>query len=162
MRAKILAPIIGLFMALASPAVACPDYTLWGQQQYTYTGNDLWTPRPMNVVAGGNNNMTAHCRHIRARNWNGPMPGFMITPPDFSVTVRGIRGYQLEFRVVSDCDATLLINTAGVNWYFDDDDNGNLDPKIRLTRPAGDGIYDVWVGSYDGSACNAQLIMETF
>lgn len=150
-----------MFWAMATVASACPDYQLWGNERYTVTGNQLYRPQVLNVVAGGNNFMPG-CRHIRAHNWRGEIPGYMITQPDFSITINGIRGYQLEFRVISQCDATLLINTAGVNWYFDDDDNGNLDPKIRLTRPAGDGIYDIWIGTVDGSQCNAQLIIETF
>jgi hypothetical protein len=54
-----------------------------------------------------------------------------------------------------------LINTASVNWYYDDDDNGDLDPKIVLTRPA-DGYLDIWVGTYDGAYCDAILSLETF
>jgi hypothetical protein len=64
-------------------------------------------------------------------------------------------------RVVSECDAALLINTASANWYYDDDDNGDLDPKIVLTRPA-NGRIDIWIGTYDGEFCNAQLQLETF
>jgi len=148
------------FMILAGGAQACPDYQLWGVERYELTGRQLYSPVSLNVRAGGQYNLS-NCG-IRARNWSGPMPGYVIGRPDFSLTINGIKGYQLEFRVVSQCDSTLLINTAGVNWYFDDDDNGNADPKIRLTRPAGDGIYDVWIGTFDGSQCNAQLIVETF
>ncbi len=147
-------------LATSWGAQACPDYQLWGNERFELTGSQLYSPHRLNVVAGGQYNV-ANCG-IRARNWSGPMPGYMIKEPDFSITVSGIKGYQLEFRVESQCDATLLINTAGVNWYFDDDDNGNADPKIRLTRPAGDGIYDVWIGTFDGNNCNAQLIIETF
>lgn len=63
--------------------------------------------------------------------------------------------------VVSRCDSALLINTASGSWYYDDDDNGNLDPRIVLTRPL-DGQIDIWVGTYDGDFCDAQLRMETF
>ena len=34
--------------------------------------------------------------------------------------------------------------------WNDDDDNGNLDPKIVLTRPV-DGRIDVWIGTFDGT-----------
>lgn len=144
----------------ASAASACPDYNLWGNQVYEMTGSQLYTPRALNVRAGGNINLE-RCR-IRSLNWDGAMPGYVIEAPDFSITVSGLSGYQLEFRTVSSCDTVLLINTAGANWYFDDDSNGNADAKIRLARPSGDGIYDIWVGTYDGSVCNAQLIVETF
>lgn len=148
------------FAVSTTAAAACPDYNLWGNQVYEMTGAQLYSPRAMSVQAGGNINLE-RCR-IRSRNWNGAMPGYVISAPDFSITVRGLTGYQIEFRTVSNCDTVLLINTAGANWYFDDDDNGNADAKIRLTQPSGDGIYDVWVGTYDGSYCDAQLIVETF
>jgi len=48
-----------------------------------------------------------------------------------------------------------------VNWFYDDDDNGNLDPRIVLTRPS-NGIIDIWVGTYDGEYCDAVLSLETF
>ena len=69
--------------------------------------------------------------------------------------------YKLAISVVSRCDAALLINTGSVNWFYDDDDNGNLDPRIVLTRPS-NGIIDIWVGTYDGDYCDAVLSMETF
>jgi len=70
-------------------------------------------------------------------------------------------GLRLVISAVSACDAALLINTSSANWYYDDDDNGNQDPRIVLTRPV-DGRIDVWIGTYDGEYCNAQLKMETF
>ena len=145
---------------IGTATIACPDYTLWGRETYETTARELYTPRSLNVVAGGDINLE-RCR-IRARNWTGPMPGWVIREPDFSITIYGLSGYQLEFRVESNCDSVMLINTAGANWYYDDDDNGYGDPKIRLTRPSGDGIYDIWIGTYDGNQCDARLIMETF
>ncbi len=112
------------------------------------------------MVAGGQNSLTK-CG-IRAQNYRGALPGYTTSSPDFSITVQGISGYSIEFRVRSECDSVLLVNTAARNWYFDDDDLGAGDAKIRLTRPAGDGIFDVWVGTYDGSSCDARLIIETF
>jgi len=55
----------------------------------------------------------------------------------------------------------LLINTGSTSWYYDDDDNGNADARISLTRPA-NGRIDVWVGTYDGTYCDAKLSLETF
>jgi len=55
-----------------------------------------------------------------------------------------------------------MLLRAGIVTLYDDDDNGNLDPKIRLTNPAANGIYDIWIGTYNGATCDAQLIIETF
>lgn len=148
------------YLLAAGAAEACPDYNLWGVERYEFSARDLYAPKQVNVRAGGDYNLE-RC-NIRAGNWRGPMPGYVIREPDFSITIRGMSGYQIEFRTESNCDSVLLINTAGANWYYDDDDNGNADAKIRLTRPAGDGIYDVWVGTYDGATCDARLIIESF
>lgn len=141
-------------------ALACPDYTLWGDQRFEMTAADLYTPRAVDLVAGGDRDL-ARCG-ISASNWNGRLVGFVIEQPDISLTVRRLDGYQIEFRTEGNCDTVLLINTAAANWYFDDDDNGNGGAKIRLTRPAGDGIYDIWVGTYGTGNCDARLIVETF
>jgi hypothetical protein len=148
------------FVFCGQMASACPDYTLWGDQRYTYTAAELYAPRGHSVIAGGDRNLE-RCP-INWSNWQGRPTGWVIQEPDFSITIQKLSGYQVEFRVVSECDALLVVNTAARNWYYDDDDNGNLDPKIRFTNPSGDGIYDVWVGTYDGETCNAQLIVETF
>ncbi|GGL63784.1 hypothetical protein GCM10011392_18160 [Wenxinia marina] len=50
---------------------------------------------------------------------------------------------------------------GSANRYSDDDDNGNMEPRIVLTRPS-NGILDVWVGTHDGSYCNPELRLETF
>ena len=70
-----------------------------------------------------------------------------------------VTGWSLK--VVSECDSVLLVNTGAMNWYYDDDDNGNLDALITLTRPS-NGWLDVWVGTHDGEVCDAVLSLETF
>ena len=85
--------------------------------------------------------------------------GYFLTVPNFTFALSGMRGNQLVIGLQSNCDAALLINTASVNWYEDDDDNGNQDPKIVLTRPA-DGYLDIWVGTSDGRYCDAVLQMQ--
>jgi len=152
--------LAALFVALFSVAAkACPEIRLSGQE-LDYSSADLYQPHSFKVIAGGNINLD-NCR-IRANN---PPPtyatGFVVAAPDFELYYRHQRGYELEFRVVSDCDSVLLINTGAANWYFDDDDNGNLDARIRLSAPSS-GWYDIWIGTYDPSTCNATLTLETF
>ncbi|MGI3183452.1 hypothetical protein [Nioella aestuarii] len=145
---------------LGTASSACPDYTLLGREVYETTAQELYTPRSLNVVVDGDRALQ-YCRD-RAPNWTGPMYGWVYDEPHFTITIRGLTGYQLEFSVESNCDSVMLINTADGNLYFDDNANGNRDPKIRLTRPAGDGIYDIWIGTYNGTICDGRLIMETF
>lgn len=152
--------VVGVLIALgmSTGAMACPDYSLAPGESYYASGGDLYTQRNFGVVAGGNNYIW-DCRHIRPGTDTGA--GYFPSAPDFSFDLSGMGRYKLVISVISECDAALLINTASTNWYYDDDDNGNSDPRIVLTRPV-DGRIDVWVGTYDGQFCNATLQLETF
>ena len=143
---------------LAGVAQACPDFSLAAAETYNAAGSQLRQPAFFNVVAGGDNYIW-NCSHIRPGTDQGA--GYFPAAPDFRFHLSGMSGLQLVVSVVSDCDAALLINTASANWYYDDDDNGNYDPKIVLTRPV-DGQIDIWIGTYDGQYCDSQLRMETF
>ena len=154
---KFLAAVAALVL-FAGAASACPNFNLAPGASYQASGQQLYQKRGFNVVAGGNNYIW-NCSHIRPGTDRGA--GYFPSAPDFSFTLSGMDRYRLVISVVSQCDAALLINTASQNWYYDDDDNGNLDPKITLTRPA-NGRVDIWIGTYDGQYCDAQLQMETF
>lgn len=69
--------------------------------------------------------------------------------------------YWRELRVVSECDAALLINTVFTNWPDDDDDKRNRDPQITLTRPV-NGRVAIWIGTYHDEYCNARQELQTF
>ena len=74
-----------------------------------------------------------------------------------------MNGYRLEISVLSNCDAALLVNTADTQWFYDDDSNGQADPRINLLdRQVGNWVLDVWIGTYDGDYCDATLTLETF
>jgi len=149
----IIAPF---FMFLPGAAIACPEISLDGVE-LNYSGKQLYEARSFSVIAGGEENIS-RCG-IR-NNTDGAPEGFVAEAPDFELYYQG-GGYELEFRVESDCDSILLINTGSGNWYFDDDDNGNLDAKIRLGR-ASDGWYDIWIGTLERGNCDARLILESF
>lgn len=144
-----LAAVAGL--TLAGAASACPDYQAWGAT-YAMTGADLYAPQSFAVVAGGGNSLSA-CGFAH--------DGYVISAPDFTFDLSQMQGYAVQVRVVSRCDAVLLVNAADTSWYYDDDSNGNLDPAIWLPNP-GNGYLDVWVGTYDGQTCDAQVTLETF
>ena len=136
--------------------MACPDYNLYGQT-YELTGRSMYNEQSVSVRAGGDNSILG-CG-IRFGSDRGR--GYVTQAPDFSLNLSGMGGYKLSISVVSQCDSILLINTGAANWYYDDDDNGNLDAKIILTRPS-NGWMDIWVGTHDGSVCDATLYLETF
>lgn len=149
---------VSVIFVFATAAAACPNINVAAQASYNVTGQQLYTPRGFDVVAGGNN-LIWNCPQIRPGTDQGA--GYFPTAPDFSFGLSNMGAYKLDVRVVSECDAALLINTASGSWFYDDDDNGNLDPRITLTRPA-NGRIDIWIGTYDGEFCNAQLQLETF
>jgi len=140
----------------AGAAVACPDFNLQANEAYAGEGGQLHNGQVFNVVAGGENDIRA-CRHIRPGTDQGA--GYFTSQPDFSFSLSKMGQRRLIVSVVSECDAALLINTATAGWYYDDDDNGNLDPRIVLTRPA-DGRIDIWVGTFDGAYCTARLRVQ--
>lgn len=142
-------------VALTAPATAtdCPDWTLDGAA-LAYTNDDLRRPQSHSVQAGGGRDL-AVCATV-------PGYGWFIRRPDFTLTFAdNPQRRALEFRVVSACDSVLLIHSATGEWHFDDDSNGNLDPRIRLNT-APEGIYDIWVGKIGGGTCDARLTLETF
>lgn len=132
-------------------AQACPDYRKNGRQ-LAYSANELHQAKWHTVVAGGAINL-GQCNLA-------PGAGHVGDAPDFTITYAG-DGRALEFRVQSQCDATLLVNDPAADWHYDDDGNGNLDPKLRISS-ARSGIYDVWIGTIAENTCQAQLIVETF
>ena len=154
----ILSATVMAFLVGTGAAVACPNFNASAGESYRATGRDLFDTKGFNVRAGGDNYIW-NCPNVRPGTDTGA--GYFPTAPDFSFQLSGMGAYRLEVRVVSECDSALLINTSSSNWYYDDDDNGNYDPKIVLTRPS-DGRVDVWIGTYDGVYCDAQLQLETF
>ncbi|WP_341367174.1 hypothetical protein [Yoonia sp. BS5-3] len=155
---KYLFCAIATTIGLSSAAAACPSYNQTASETHRVSGPQLFARKSYGVVAGGENYIW-NCRHIQPGTDTGA--GYFTASPDFSFHLSEMGRYQLVLSVVSECDSALLINTASTNWYYDDDDNGNLDPRIVLTRPL-DGRVDVWVGTYDGEYCNARLELETF
>lgn len=155
---RIFVATVMVFLFGAGAVAACPNFNASPGESYRATGRDLYDAKGFNVRAGGNNYIW-NCPNVRPGTDTGA--GYFPTAPDFSFGLSGMDGYQLVVRVVSNCDSALLINTSSSNWYYDDDDNGNYDPKITLTRPA-NGRVDIWIGTYDGAYCDAQLQLETF
>jgi len=156
MRLFVLAAIAAF--GFGGTAIACPDFNIRAVEAYQASGAQLRSPKTFNVVAGGENYIW-NCQNVRPNTDQGA--GYFTSQPDFSFQLSGMGGLRLVVSAISDCDSALLINTGSASWYYDDDDNGNLDPKITLTRPA-NGRIDVWMGTYDGEYCNARLQLETF
>ncbi|MEL6960549.1 MAG: hypothetical protein AAGL89_16520 [Pseudomonadota bacterium] len=142
------------FFGLASAAAACPDWRFnptYGA--YSLSQGQLNQGQSLTLVAGGSIDW-ANCPHIRVGSDDGP--GWFEQAPDVRFFVNGVEGRNLTIRITSACDSALLINTGTASWYYDDDDAGNLDAQIVLTRPVS-GQIDVWAGTYNGEYCDARV-----
>ena len=145
------------FLGLAGAVQACPDWRLdpsYGS--YSLSIGQLRQGQSLSLQAGGNNYVW-NCPNVNPQTDQGA--GYFTSQPDARVFVNNVEGNRLIIAVDSQCDAALLINTGTATWYYDDDDRGNLDPQIILTRPRSGQIY-IWVGTYDGQVCNATLRLQ--
>jgi hypothetical protein len=146
---------VALISVLFSGALfACPSIAGSGST-LNYDSNTLYTPQSHQVIAGGTENLS-NCYDLPGTGWVSMSPDFEL---NYQQTNKPSR--ELELRVDSKCDSILLVNDPAGNWFHDDDDNGNQDAKLRFTT-APSGIYDIWVGTYDGEYCDSQIILETF
>ncbi|MBM2577512.1 hypothetical protein JQC91_14485 [Jannaschia sp. Os4] len=150
--------LAALALLVAGAAHACPDWSFNGQQA-SFSGKDLWAAKRFPILAGGDQEVSRCKLPFGSDRGRGYVP----VRPDFTITLSGLRPYRLVASVYSECDSVLVMNTGAESWFYDDDDNADsrLDARIVLTRPQ-DGIFDFWVGTHDGSTCNAVFELETF
>lgn len=155
---KSFATMLAAAMCLAGAADACPSWANDGQRA-SFSGSELrGGGKALRVVAGGDQRLIGCGIPFGSDNGDG----YVTRDPDFTFDMRGLRGYKLVLSTYSECDSVLVINTGTDSWFYDDDDNSDsaLDSRIILTRPR-DGIYDVWIGTHDGSVCDAMLALQT-
>lgn len=154
MKPLALVAALGIAGMIPAAAVACPDWQYSGVSNLGgLSGSYLYTPRQWTVVAGGN---------VDLGSCSAPGFGYVISQPDFEFSFQNDQGYgRLEISVQGDCDTVLLVNDANGNWHFNDDANGSLQPQVDVYG-APSGTYDVWVGTYNGSTCNARLELESW
>jgi len=151
-----------LSVAAAGSAAAqqCPDWQLSGIP-ITTDAETSWVPQQYPLYAGGGLDLSL-CTTLQGNG--GPVQGYgRVTPaPSFTLSYDARNmGRDLEFRVQSECDTTLLINDSTAQWLYNDDEDGTLSPRLRLPA-AQSGRYDLWVGTYGAQSCQATLIVEAF
>ncbi len=132
-------------------ALACPDWE--GQPHFgeiPLSAGFEPDPYVMNVTAGGTHRLE-DCGFNDAT-------GFVTTRPDFDLYWSG-SSKQLTIAVEAGADAILLINGPDQSWYYSDDYRG-ISPAITIHNPL-EGLYDIWIGSYDGSRRNPARLVFT-
>ncbi len=149
-RATLAAMIVGAPVLTATQAAACPD---WQGQPYfgqieLYAG---FQPDPYvrNITAGGTQ---------RLENCGFNATGFVTSRPDFDLYWRG-QSAQLTIAVEANADAVLLVNAPDGSWFYSDDYRGT-NPAITFVNPQ-EGLYDIWIGTYDGSRRNPGRLVFT-
>ena len=131
----------------------CPTIGLTGPS-YHLNGPQLYSPTNFAASAYGSGEISG-C--------GLPGHGWFTPAPQFSFNLSQMQGYRLELQVNASCDTVMLVNTADGTWLFDDDSNGNLDPLINVYGPSAlNGRVDVWLGTYNGQSCPANLELETW
>lgn len=134
-------------------ASACPGMGFL-KDELSVTARQLMTPRVATVRAGGTV-LLGECAEL---------PGVGNIPFDPSVSLLYVpdrKRMDLELRAEGDCDPVLLVRGPSGRFFFDDDDGGARNARIRLAQPPA-GRYTVWVGSQGGAACSARLTLQTF
>ncbi len=144
----------------ASPLSAtgnCPSWAVPGPE-ISYTGTDIYSPQTLTATAGGTTQLSG-CADLPAG-----IVGVANEVPTFTLQLSEMAQFRrLELEVVADCNVTLLANTQDTAWHFDDNGNGEIFPILNLTGPeAIEGRVDVWIGTADGSTCEATLELETW
>jgi hypothetical protein len=146
-----MAALFAAAVAAASPALACPD---WEGRPHFGT-IELWAgfepdPAAYRITAGGNIDLS--------RCFTGGFGGYVTRRPDFDLYWNG-NSNQLTIAVESGADAVLLVNAPDGQWYYSDDYRGT-NPALTFRNPQ-QGLYDIWIGTYDGSRRNPGRLIFT-
>jgi hypothetical protein len=136
---------------LATPALACPSYDVPASfGAIRLDAGFLPDPYVRNITAGGSYDL-AGCFGVNG--WGGSV----ASAPDFELSWNGSAS-QLTIAAEVPADAVLLINDPNGEWFFEDDVYGT-NPVVTFRNPV-PGVYDIWIGAYDGTRGNrGQLVI---
>lgn len=149
---RALVALLCLFV-WAGEADACPGGPTAADPLHLLAGR-LRAPMSAEVRAGGTVPL-ALCDNL---------PGTGNIPFDPSVSILYVadkKRMDLEVRTEGTCDTVILLRTPSGRWFFDDDNGGAPNARIRIAAPR-EGRYEIWVGSAEGRACPTTLTLQTF
>ena len=107
-------------------------------------------PYTVNITSGGNVDLSKAIKGADCK-------GYATSNPDYKLQWGQDDPGLLKIWVESDEDTTLVINDSYGNWHCDDDSFGDLNPMVELDA-AGDGRYDIWVGSYEANSNHSSVL----
>ena len=147
-------PVLALTLAIWGGGVAaCPGMGFL-KDELSVTARQLMTPRVATVRAGGTVPL-GECAEL---------PGVGNIPFDPNVSLLYVpdrKRMDLELRAEGDCDPVLLVRGPSGRFFFDDDDGGARNARIRLAQPPA-ARYPIGVGSQGRAACPPRLTLQTF
>lgn len=112
-------------------------------------GNFQPDPHLVAVMAGGS---------ISAAALGSDCAGFISDAPDYELGYSSTMDYPLGFFSAGEVDTTLVINDPSGNWYCNDDFDSATGRGAGLVfGEPGDGVYDIWVGTYSQSDSGADV-----
>ncbi len=145
--------------------VGCPDFTNRANRETSLTGDFIQSTTWSTPTTASGSTDFGSCSSTLGIGGTG----YVNAAPNLAINLNSVATTtnQLEISVTSatGCDTTLLVNTPATDWFFDDDSNGNLQP--RLTIPVttmfqgfdeNTGRLDIWVGTFSqGQSCPVTL-----
>lgn len=145
---------------VAIPA-GCPDFDARSGRTVRLTGSFLQSNRSTYQLTAGGSASLRDCPNTTGR-------GYVEQAANLSILLSDIASDTgwLQFSVTANCDTTLLVNTPTTIWYFDDDSNGRLQPRLMVPNTEAfngteGGRLDVWVGTFEqAESCDATLQVE--
>jgi len=95
---------------------------------------------------------------LDASHVGGWCRGMVSEAPTIQLTYEA-GDYPLWLFAGSYGDVTLVVYTPEGDWVCDDDSGGENDAELYFSRPLS-GVYDIWIGAYDGESVDAQLAIS--
>jgi len=108
-------------------------------------------PQSLRGISGGTEEMQKYSG--KAQTETGACIGFIDAAPDHKVTMR-TEFKNLQLKVLSSGDTTLLVRGPGGSWCSDDVVDRN--PSVGGQWLA--GTYEIWVGSYEANTSYPYLL----
>lgn len=141
-------------LSTATAGWACPDAGR-AVEVISYDAAAVMQGQTLSLTAGGTHALAACDLGALGVGW-------FRAAPDYRMDLSDAADRDLVLAVAAECDTGLLVRTADGHWRFNDDGNGNLDPRLTLAAgQALDGMVDVWVGSFDAEGCPADMQLAT-
>lgn len=140
----------------------CPELQI-SAPWLTLTNSDLQNPVSFLRQVGGPTDLGS-CGLVngRVRGSLGAEPALILNYD--SQSQRG-NGRRLQIRMDDGnngytCDSTMLIRDPNGQWWFNDDISG-WNAGLRMGN-ASSGTYAIWLGTYNGSDCTAQISFSRY